>query len=480
MSFVASVVSPVVDFVGDVVEGAVDFVGNAVESVVNVISDPFDDPLATIMTAAAVYTGYNAWTAAPAAAAPGSYAAVSGPMFNTAIPATTGIGVSSAGVLTPGLTSAVSQSALANAAGSTFAFTGGMTGSALSLAEAGALGVSPGAGFVGVGAESAAGSMTGSVWGATAPTFMQQATKAVVDPINEIITDPDPVGKVWEKVVDKGAQTFVEENLGMADNELGSLGQFGQWSPTIGYQSGGDPASGSAQSYPSFTRAETGILGDPFNLEGRDLGLTVSNLSNMLQQQQTPAFPLPQMPGAFRGGGIGAEQQRALLDPNYNASQVQQPMLEALTAQLGAGAQRRGLETTPSGLAAGIAPLMEQFQRNRLADLQAGAGLDLQARGQGIQGRGQDIQALLGQQDVSTAADVARKNITLNSLLALAQMSKPQIVGGTTSFEEKRGGTAPSVGFSGAVPVGGIAQAGWDKLIKPAAEGVFGWLGDLF
>ena len=479
MGFVADAIGGVVDFVGDVFETAVDFVGNAVESAVNVISDPFDDPLATVMLAAAVYTGYNAWTAAPAAAAPGTYSAVAGPMFNTAIPASTGIGISSAGVLTPGLTSAVSQAALANAAGSTFAFTGGMTGAALSLAEAGALGVSPGAGFAGVGAQSAAGSMTGSVWGATAPTFMQQATQAVVDPINEIITDPNPVEAVWDKIADQGAETFIQENLGMADNELGSLGQFGQWSPTIGYQSGGDPGSSTAQSYPSFTRAETGILGDPFNLEGRDLGLTVSNLSSMLQQQQTPAFPLPQMPGAFRGGGIGAEQQRALMDPNYNASQIQQPMLEALTNQLGANAQIRGLETTPQGLAAGIAPQMYQFGRDRLADLGTAADLDLRARQQGVEGRTADIQAMLGQQDVSTAADVARKNITLNSLLALAQMSKPQIVGGTTSFEEKRGGTAPSVGFSGQVPVGGIAEAGWD-LLKPVASGVGNWLGGLF
>ena len=480
MGFIASAASSVVNFVGDVVETAVDFVGNVVESAVNVISDPFDDPLATVMLAAAVYTGYNAWTApasgatigggvAGAGAAPGTYAALSGPMFNPAL----ATAATSTATATAGIAAGVA------AGGQAFSFapaatTGwNMTGSSLSLA--------PNT-FAGVGAQSAAGSMVGSVWGVE-PTFLQSITEPISeylpDPIKEIVDSPDPIGTTFDKLADQGAQTFVEENLGMADNELGSLGQFGQWSPTIGYQSGGDPASGSAQSYPSFTRAETGILGDPFNLEGRDLGLTVSNLSNMLQQQQTPGFPLPQAAGAFRGGGLPAEQQRALMDPNYNASQVQQPMLQALTAQLGADAQRRGLETTPQGLAAGIAPLMEQFQRNRLSDLQAGAGLDLQARGQGIQGRGQDIQAMLGQQDVGTAADVARKNITLNSLLALAQMSKPQIVGGTTSFEEKRGGTAPSVGFSGSVPVGGIAQAGWD-LLKPVASGVTSWIGDLF
>ena len=96
MGFIASAASSVVNFVGDVVETAVDFVGNVVESAVNVISDPFDDPLATVMLAAAVYTGYNAWTApasgatigggvAGAGAAPGTYAALSGPMFNPAL-----------------------------------------------------------------------------------------------------------------------------------------------------------------------------------------------------------------------------------------------------------------------------------------------------------------------------------------------------------------------------------------------------------
>ena len=102
---------------------------------------------------------------------------------------------------------------------------------------------------------------------------------------------------------------------------------------------------------------------------------------------------------------------------------------------------------------------------------------------------------MLGQQDVATAADVARKNITLNSLLALAQMSKPQIVGGTTSYATGTGATRPDVAFSGQVPVGGIAQAGWDyigepllgsalgsigKSVSSGLSGVGVWLGGLF
>ena len=499
MGFIADAVSSVVNFVGDVVETAVDFVGNAVESVVDVLSDPFDDPFKTALTAAAIYTGYNAWTApatgatigggvAGAGAAPGTYAALSGPMFNPAL----ATAATSTATATAGIAAGVA------AGGQAFSFVPGatagwnMTGSSLSLA--------PNT-FAGVGAGSAAGSMAGSVWGVSTPTFMEQAGERIdkiTGGFEDIIESPDPVGEVWEKIGDVGE--YAAEEIGykpflknVAKETLMANGEqslLGAWSPTIGYQAGGDPGSATAQAYPSFTRAETGIFGDPFNLEGRDVGLTVNQLASQLQQQQPTTFPLPAQAGAFRGGGLPAEQQRALMDPNYNASQVQQPMLEALTAQLGAGAQRRGLETTSAGLAAGIAPLMEQFQRNRLSDLQAGAGLDLEARGQGVTGRGQDIQALLGQQDVGTAADVARKNITLNSLLALAQMSKPQIVGGTTSFSDTQGATRPDIGFSGQVPVGGIMDAGWNLLAgKGNQPGLVsqaaGWvddtlLGDLF
>ena len=63
MGFIADAVSSVVNFVGDVVETAVDFIGNTIETFVDVLSDPFDDPLKTAMMAAAIYTGYNAWTA---------------------------------------------------------------------------------------------------------------------------------------------------------------------------------------------------------------------------------------------------------------------------------------------------------------------------------------------------------------------------------------------------------------------------------
>ena len=485
MSFVGNAFSSVVNFVGDIVETAVDFVGNAVESVVDVLSDPFDDPFKTALTAAAIYTGYNAWTApatgatigggvAGAGAAPGTYAALSGPMFNPAL----ATAATSTATATAGIAAGVA------AGGQAFSFVPGatagwnMTGSSLSLA--------PNT-FAGVGAGSAAGSMAGSVWGVSTPTFMEQAGERIdkiTGGFEDIIESPDPVGEVWEKIGDVGE--YAAEEIGYkpflkgVERDMANESLLGAWSPTIGYQAGGDPGSATAQAYPSFTRAETGIFGDPFNLEGRDVGMTVNQLASKLQQQQPTTFPLPAQAGAFRGGGLPAEQQRALMDPNYNASQVQQPMLDALTAQLGAGAQRRGLETTSAGLAAGIAPLMEQFQRNRLADLQAGAGLDLEARGQGVQGRGQDIQALLGQQDVGTAADVARKNITLNSLLALAQMSKPQIVGGTTSFSDTQGATRPDIGFSGQVPVGGIASAGWDLLGKAGSWIDDNWLGDIF
>ena len=253
-------------------------------------------------------------------------------------------------------------------------------------------------------------------------------------------------------------------------------GGLADWSPTIGYKSGGDPGRGTAESFPSFARAETGILGDPFNLEGRDLALTSSRLANLLQTQQGPPFPTPQMQlpasvQAFRDRTIPMEQMAQLMDPDYGVSKFQQPMVNELISQLNANAQVRGLEPSGAGVARGIAPLLEGFRQQELDAFAKAAPLDVEAMGQGVGQRAGDIQAQLGYQDIGTAADVARKNVALNSLLALAQMTKPTIVGGTTGYSEQVGGVRPDVAFSGQVPVGGILNTGWD-----IASGVWDWM----
>jgi len=257
---------------------------------------------------------------------------------------------------------------------------------------------------------------------------------------------------------------FLRTILGDATMADGGLAD---WSPTIGYQSGGDPGRGTAESFPSFARAETGILGDPFNLEGRDLALTSSRLANLLQTQQGPPFPTPQMQlpasvQAFRDRTIPMEQMAQLMDPDYGVSKFQQPMVNELISQLNANAQVRGLEPSGAGVARGIAPLLEGFRQQELDAFAKAAPLDVEAMGQGVGQRAGDIQAQLGYQDIGTAADVARKNVALNSLLALAQMTKPTIVGGTTGYSEEVGGVRPDVAFSGQVPVGGILGTGWD------------------
>ena len=259
-----------------------------------------------------------------------------------------------------------------------------------------------------------------------------------------------------------------------------ALDSFKNWSPTIGYQAGGDPGSSTATSYPSFTRAETGILGDPFNLEGQDLALTTSRLANQLQQQQGLPLSQQQMglpdpmgtdPRAFRQLDAPAEELQQLLNPSYAVNQYQQPMVSELVNQLNANAQVRGLAPSQEGVSRGIAPLLSKLRQDNLAALNRGAGLDLEARGQGMEQRAGDITSQMGYQDIGSAADTARKNITLNSLLALAQMSKPTIIGGSTA-QSSASSAVPGTSFQGEVPVGNILSTGWNTLF--GEKGLFG------
>ena len=261
-------------------------------------------------------------------------------------------------------------------------------------------------------------------------------------------------------------QEFFDLGVDMA------LDDFKNWSPTIGYQAGGDPGSRTASAYPSFVRAETGILGDPFNLEGQDLALTTSRLASRLQDQQGLPLSQQQMglpdpmgtdPRAFRQLDAPAEELQQLLNPSYAVNQYQQPMVSELVNQLNANAQVRGLAPSQEGVSRGIAPLLSKLRQDNLAALNRGAGLDLEARAQGMQQRAGDITSQLGYQDIGSAADTARKNITLNSLLALAQMSKPTIIGGSTS-QSSASSAVPGTLFQGEVPVGNILSTGWDWL----------------
>ena len=246
---------------------------------------------------------------------------------------------------------------------------------------------------------------------------------------------------------------------------------FANWSPTISYQAGGDPGSATSESYPSFTRAETGILGDPFNLEGQDLALTVSGLASQLQQQRGLPFGQQEMgmaptfydPTAFRQRQAPAEELKQLMDPTYAVNQYQQPMVNEMINQLNANSQVRGLAPSAEGVSRGVAPLLSKLRQDNLSALNRAAGLDLEARGQAIGQRAGDITAQQGYQDIGPGADVARKNITLNSLLALAQMSKPTIIGGTTQRGSSTAAT-PGTVFSGSVPVGNILSTGWNWL----------------
>jgi len=287
----------------------------------------------------------------------------------------------------------------------------------------------------------------------------------------------DPMGEAWnyaEREAQRRYPFISDPKIPTSLDELIELGadamvsNFENWSPTISYQAGGDPGSSTSESYPSFTRAETGILGDPFNLEGQDLALTVSGLASQLQQQRGLPFGQQEMGMAppvqqFRDRQAPAEELKQLLDPSYAVNQYQQPMVNEMINQLNANSQVRGLAPSAEGVSRGVAPLLSKLRQDNLAALNRAAGLDLEARGQGVQQRAGDITSQLGYQDIGMGGDVARKNITLNSLLALAQMSKPTVIGGTTTRGSSQAAT-PGTVFSGSVPVGNILSTGWGWL----------------
>ena len=307
----------------------------------------------------------------------------------------------------------------------------------------------------------------------------------------------DPIDWVAEKVKEEAARrpplisdpTRFGSLIPTSTDELIELGvdamatSFANWSPTISYQAGGDPGSATSESYPSFTRAETGILGDPFNLEGQDLALTVSGLASQLQQQRGLPFGQQEMgmaptfydPTAFRQRQAPAEELKQLLDPSYAVNQYQQPMVNEMLAQLGGNAAFRGVEPSTEGVSRGIAPLLSKLRQDNLSALNRAAGLDLEATGGAMGQRAGDITAQQQYQDIGVGADVARKNITLNSLLALAQMSKPTIIGGTTARGSSQA-AVPGTVFSGKVPVGNILSTGWNWLTNDNNENAYTYI----
>ena len=291
--------------------------------------------------------------------------------------------------------------------------------------------------------------------------WVAEKTKELARRKHPLISDPTRLGSL--------IPTSTDELIELGEDAMAE--SFANWAPTISYQAGGDPGSATSESYPSFTRAETGILGDPFNLEGQDLALTASGLASQLQQQR--GLPVGQQemgmaptfydPTAFRQRQAPAEELKQLMDPSYSVNQYQQPMVNEMINQLNANAQVRGLAPSAEGVSRGVAPLLSKLRQDNLSALNRAAGLDLEATGGAMGQRAGDITAQRGYQDIGIGADVARKNIALNSLLALAQMSKPTIVGGTTARGTSTA-AVPGTVFSGSVPVGNILSTGWDWL----------------
>ena len=201
---------------------------------------------------------------------------------------------------------------------------------------------------------------------------------------------------------------------------------------------GGSSGGRAAQSMPTFVRAETGIFSDPDNPAGQRLGETAEDYANLLQQQTVPPHPVgqaqlpPQL--GLTESPIGAEYQQSLLNPSFAPTAVQQPLIYALRAELGGKAAFRGVEPTTAGMSAGIAPLLNQLSQQRISNLEKAAMPQFE---QMVGQRDTDIGGQLQFADIQTAGDIARKNITLNSLMALADLSKPTIIGGQQQTGKK-------------------------------------------
>ena len=208
---------------------------------------------------------------------------------------------------------------------------------------------------------------------------------------------------------------------------------------------GGSSGGRAAESKPTFVRAETGIFSDPNNPAGLRLGETAEGYANLLQQQTVPPHPTGQAQfpaqAAMFGTPIGAEYQQSLLNPSFAPTAVQQSMVDALRAQLGGKAAFRGIQPTTAGMSAGIAPLLNQLSQQRIANLEKAAIPQFEQR---LGQRAGDIGGQLQFADIQTAGDIARKNITLNSLMALANLSKPTIIGG----QQSTGAKAPTSQWS--------------------------------
>ena len=203
---------------------------------------------------------------------------------------------------------------------------------------------------------------------------------------------------------------------------------------SFGGSSGGAPA----QSTPTYVRAETGIFGDEKNPAGLRLGTQAEDYANLLQEQTVPPYPTgqAQFPAqvGLTGTPIGAEYQQSLLNPSFAPTAIQQPMIDALRDQLTAKTAYRGIQPTTAGMSAGIAPLLNQLSQQRISNLEKAAMPQFE---QMVGQRDTDIGGQLQFADIQTAGDIARKNITLNSLMALADLSKPTIIGGQQQTGKK-------------------------------------------
>ncbi len=170
--------------------------------------------------------------------------------------------------------------------------------------------------------------------------------------------------------------------------------------------------------------------------EGQFFGRRAGEILNTPDTRFGTLFGVPGEPrdlgrlGGFQEASAGLGRANELLaNPNFSTNEVQQAFLDQVTDQVAGNAAQRGLGLPTEGaLVQALAPqllaLRNQEIQNNLGLGGAGTGLF----GQGVQARGDEIAAFTG-----------RKGQALQTLVDLASLGQPVVIGGTTGTSSGSG-----------------------------------------
>ena len=223
------------------------------------------------------------------------------------------------------------------------------------------------------------------------------------------------------------------------------------------------------------TTSVPGIFDDNANETGKEIAQFLKTkgeerFGTNLAQTQIQPFNIPaSTPGfdfssAMGQSPITQEYQRNLLNPSWNTQNpVEQAILNDLRQQVGGQSATRGLELTDQAILQTIAPTLRQFQQDRSTQLQNAFTPTIQSmlegRRQDMSERGADIEALTQGRYQDIIGSQADKDAATNTLLALADLSRPTPVvkGGSSS---QQGGILGGLGDLGTAVMAGMKLFG--------------------